>query len=143
MSDAANEETPTPADAERYDVVLLVEQTLSELDARQVRSLHEGIDAPVTYHLLLPMADAAAAVEASLGVIGGGDVLTPTRTYEPDEINRLHDDFQHEAEGELAGSVTQLRAAGATVGSASVVEGPRWTRWPRPYSGSTAARRSS
>lgn len=121
-SDAANE--ASSAGAERYDVVLLVEQELSALDAGQVRSLHEGIEAPVTYHVLLPMADAAAAVEASLGVIGGGDVLAPTRTMDPGEINRLRDDFQHEAEGELERTVAQLRAAGALVGSASVIEGP-------------------
>ena len=46
--DAAMSETET------YDVVLLVEQELSAADAAQVRSLHEGLDEPVTYHVLLP-----------------------------------------------------------------------------------------
>ena len=35
-------------------VVLLVEQPLSEQDARQVRGLHEEIEEHVRYHLLLP-----------------------------------------------------------------------------------------
>ena len=46
--------------SETYDVVLLVEQALSAADAAQVRSLHEGLDEPVDYHVLLPVEDAAA-----------------------------------------------------------------------------------
>ena len=66
---------PVPADrVERgysldmadYDVVLLVEQALSGADALRVRSLHEGLDDPVTYHVLMPVEDAAARVEAAL-----------------------------------------------------------------------------
>ena len=45
-----------------YDVVLLVEQALSADDARQVTDLHNDLDEPVTYHVLLPVEDAAARV---------------------------------------------------------------------------------
>ena len=41
-------------------MVLLVEQALSAADARQVLSLHDELDEPVTYHVLLPLEDAAA-----------------------------------------------------------------------------------
>ena len=51
MSDNAGED---------YDVVLLIEQALSDQDAAQVHSLHEGLDQQVTYHVLLPLEDAAA-----------------------------------------------------------------------------------
>ena len=44
---------------EDYDVVLLIEQALTQQDAAQVHSLHEGLEQPVTYHVLLPLEDAA------------------------------------------------------------------------------------
>ena len=40
---------------ETYNVVLLVEQGLSTADAVQVHSLHEEIEEPVAYHVLLPL----------------------------------------------------------------------------------------
>ena len=57
-----------------YDVVLLVEQAPSDLDARQVISLHEEIPDPVVYHVLMPVVDAAATVEAGIGTLGLGEV---------------------------------------------------------------------
>lgn len=110
-------------DAERYDVVLLVEQALTAADAAQVRSLHEGLDVPVSYHVLLPMTDAAAAVEASLGVIGGADMLMPPTTPDPAEIARLREEFRDQADSDVAETAGALTAAGATVGSTQVVEG--------------------
>ena len=58
-----------------YDVVLLVEQALTPADAKQVRSLHSEIEDPVVYHVLLPLEDAAARIEASLGTLGAGDLM--------------------------------------------------------------------
>ncbi len=62
-----------------YNVVLLVEEPLSAIDASQVVSLHEEIAAegegPVTYYVLLPMEDAAARIEASLGSLSGGGMV--------------------------------------------------------------------
>ena len=58
-----------------YDVVLLVERALSETDAVQVRSLHEGVEeGPVRYHVLVPLEDAASepmSFEFSMGVRKG------------------------------------------------------------------------
>lgn len=62
-------------DTEHYDVVLLVEQELSAADALQVRSLHEGLDQPVHYHVLIPVEDAAGRVEAAMGSLAAGEVL--------------------------------------------------------------------
>ena len=43
---------------------------------RQVRSLHEGIDDDqVVYHVLLPLEDAAARIEAAMGSLAAGEVL--------------------------------------------------------------------
>ena len=55
---------------ETYPVVLLVEQALSAADAAQVRSLHEELveeGQQVSYHVLLPIHDAAARIEAAQG----------------------------------------------------------------------------
>jgi len=58
-----------------YDVVLLVEQPLSAEDAAQVRSLHQDVEDPVRYHVLLPVEDAAARVESAMGSIAASEVL--------------------------------------------------------------------
>ena len=60
---------------ETYNVVLLVEQALTAADAAQVRSLHEGLDEPVRYHVLLPVEDAAARIEAAMGSLSAGEML--------------------------------------------------------------------
>ena len=61
---------------ETYPVVLLVEQALSAADAAQVRSLHEELveeGQQVSYHVLLPIHDAAARIEAAMGSLDGGE----------------------------------------------------------------------
>ena len=80
MSDTDIPDTETPHDTIHdgqgtYDVVLLVEQALSTSDADQVRSLHSEIEDQVVYHVLLPLEDAAARIEASLGTLGAGDLM--------------------------------------------------------------------
>lgn len=106
---------------EQYDVVLLVEQALTARDATEVRSLHESLDASVVYHVLLPMADAAASVEASLGLMGGADLVGPPITPSPDDIEHLREEYREQAERDLASTTASLRAAGATVGEGTVV----------------------
>ena len=59
-----------------YHVVLLIEQELSELDATQITSLHEGIDEQVVYHVLLPVEDPSGQVEATLGNLAASDTLS-------------------------------------------------------------------
>ncbi|WP_182379689.1 hypothetical protein [Nocardioides sp. WS12] len=114
----------TPAQ-EQYDVVLLVEQALTPVDAAQVRALHVELDddptIEVVYHVLLPMADAAAAVEASLGVIGGADLMAAPMTPSPDEIEHLRTEYRDQAERDLATTSDALTAAGANVGDGTVV----------------------
>jgi hypothetical protein len=109
---------------ERYDVVLLVEQPLTPQDAAQVRALHEDFDAHVVYHVLLPMADAAAAVEASLGAIGGADLLSPPMTPTPDELAALRAEHREQAERDLAATKGALAATGAEIGSGTIVSEP-------------------
>jgi hypothetical protein len=76
----------TGAQAEVYDVCLLVEQPLSHVDAQQVVALHASWTDPVHYHVILPLEDAAAHIEAALGTIAAGDVMaaTPLSVLEED-----------------------------------------------------------
>jgi hypothetical protein len=121
--------TTEPASGqEPYDVVLLVEQALTAADAAEVRSLHQELDddptIEVIYHVLLPMADAAAAVEASLGVMGGVDMISPPMTPSPDEIEHLRDEYREQAERDLAATTRALAEAGAAVGEGTIVTEP-------------------
>lgn len=117
--------TAPGAAEEKYDVILLVEQALSAADAAQVRTLHQELDddptIEVVYHVLLPMADAAAAVEASLGVIGGADLIAPPMTPSPDEIDRIREQYRDEAERDLSATTESLADTGAIVGDGTIV----------------------
>ena len=66
--------------SETYTVVLLVEQALSDADAAQVRSLHEGLDSEVRYHVLLPAEDAAARIEAAMGAVSADNLTGAPRS---------------------------------------------------------------
>jgi hypothetical protein len=99
---------------ETYTVVLLVEQALSAADAAQVRSLHEALDEPVRYHVLLPVEDAAARVEAALGSVGD-DTLGGARVpLDPDAIETVREESERQSSAELTATLEALRAAGAT-----------------------------
>jgi hypothetical protein len=101
----------TPAD---YDVVLLVEQTLSDVDARQVRSLHEGLDEPVTYHVLLPVEDAAARIEAAMGSVTGHDLVPgPSIVVPPPDLAEIAKETKDQAHTDLEATLAALRAVGA------------------------------
>jgi hypothetical protein len=52
-----------------YDVILLVEQAFTATDAANVRSLHEDIEDPVRYHVMLPVEDPSARVEGAMGAL--------------------------------------------------------------------------
>src|SRR3954447_22409880 len=98
-----------------YDVVLLVEQALSVADAKQVRSLHEGLDEPVAYHVILPMEDAAARIESSLGPLSGGELVgTPSLLVNEVDLDAVRKDCLDRATDELSETLDVLRTAGAT-----------------------------
>ena len=96
-----------------YDVVLLVEQALTVQDASQVRSLHEDIEEPVTYHMLVPVEDSAAQIESGMGALAGGEVLaTPTMFMDADDIAEIRNDVLEAARTAVRDSVANLQAAG-------------------------------
>jgi hypothetical protein len=96
-----------------YDVVLLVEQALSPQDARQVLSLHEGLDDPVTYHVLLPLEDAAARIEASMGTLAGGEMMgSPTLGMHDVDVEAVRKDSEERSRDDLTRTLKALRDAG-------------------------------
>jgi hypothetical protein len=100
---------------ETYNVVLLVEQALTPADAAQVRSLHEGLDEPVAYHVLLPLEDAAARIESAMGSLSAGEVMaSPSMAMADVDLEAVRRDCQERSAAELADTLANLRAAGAT-----------------------------
>ena len=97
-----------------YDVVLLVEQALSPQDATQVRGLHESIEEPVRYHVLLPVEDSATQIESGMGALAGGEVLaTPTMFLDPDDVEEIRHELLDAARAGVRDSVSALQQAGA------------------------------
>src|SRR5689334_12349916 len=96
-----------------YDVVLLVEQALTAQDAVQVRSLHEEIEEPVLYHVLVPVEDSAARIEAGMGSLATGEVLTaPALLSDPETLKELQNDLLEFARTAVKASVAAIEAAG-------------------------------
>jgi hypothetical protein len=108
-----------------YDVVLLVEQALTAADAAQVHSLHEGLDQPVTYHVLLPLEDAAARIESAMGSLTAGDMLaSPTMPMSEVDLEAVRKDCQDRSDADLEATLKALRASGATAHGEVVVDPP-------------------
>ncbi len=110
---------------EDYDVVLLIEQALTAQDAAQVRSLHEGIDQPVTYHVLLPLEDAATRIESAMGSLTAGDMLaSPTMPMSEVDLEAVRKDCADRSNAELQQTLDALRNAGADARGQVVVDPP-------------------
>ncbi|MFC7494606.1 MULTISPECIES: hypothetical protein [unclassified Nocardioides] len=108
-----------------YDVVLLVEQALTDQDAAQVHSLHEGLDEPVTYHVLLPLEDAAARIESAMGSLTAGDMLSsPTMPMREVDLDAVRKDCEDRSRAELDQTLDALRRSGATVRGQVVSDPP-------------------
>ncbi|MGZ5407544.1 MAG: hypothetical protein ACXWX1_07375 [Aeromicrobium sp.] len=90
-----------------YDVALLIERQLNQLDADQIVALHEGLDEPVTYHLLLPVGSSTAVLSSSLSALGAGQFMPPT---EPDVLAEVQREIKTAGQAELEASGALLRA---------------------------------
>jgi hypothetical protein len=100
--------------SETYTVVLLVEQALSGADAAQVRSLHEGLDDDVHYHVLLPVEDAAARIEAAMGAVSGDTMAAPRIPMDPEAMETVREESERQSSQALHATLEALKAAGAT-----------------------------
>ncbi|KRF13749.1 hypothetical protein ASG90_12960 [Nocardioides sp. Soil797] len=100
--------------ANTYDVVLLCEQALSEEDATQVTSLHEDLEEQVVYHVLMPVEDAAARVEAAMGSLSAGEVMAaPAMAIGEIDLAEVRKECLEHSERELETTLKVLKAAGA------------------------------
>lgn len=101
-----------------YNVAVLIETALVATDAQQLVDLHAGLDDEVTYHLLMPEANAAAEVAATFQSLGSEDVLAAP--VSPTETEELQDEIDHDVNNELRQSIAELTDAGAhATGTAS------------------------
>ncbi len=108
-----------------YHVVLLVEQPLTELDARQVTSLHVELGEEVIYDVLLPVDDAAERMATAVGTLGSGDLVgSPSYALASIDFEDLHEQSEVEAHEGLAQTLAQLRATGAKAQGAIVADDP-------------------
>jgi hypothetical protein len=99
-----------------YEVVLLIEKTLSEADANQVAGLHESIDDAVRYHVILPCEDAASRIETALGSIAASEVLaTSAMSYPEMDIDELQREIRSEAQKSLDASTRLVQQTGHEV----------------------------
>jgi hypothetical protein len=107
-----------------YDVVLLVEEALSELDAQQVRALHTALEEPVRYDVLIPVDDAAARVETAMSSLAAGEVLAaPAIAMSDSDIAEIQTDLLADARSKLDQSLARLqRAGGDAVGDVISVD---------------------
>lgn len=95
-----------------YNVALLVERQLIDLDADQILALHEGVDDEVSYHMLLPVDSSPAALSASMTAFGGAQFVP---LEEPASYSRIEDELRLEAQKELDASAALLTERGQTV----------------------------
>lgn len=93
-----------------YDVALLIERQLNDLDADQIVALHEGLEDTVAYHLLLPVQPSAAILTASMGSLGGQIPMT-----EPGVLEEVQQEIVRAGQSELDASAALLKARGSEV----------------------------
>lgn len=90
-----------------YDVALLIERQLNDLDASQIVALHEGLDEAVAYHILLPVESSTAILSSSMSALGSGQFMPPT---EPDVLAEVQREIKTAGQAELEVSSALLRA---------------------------------
>ena len=90
-----------------YDVALLIERQLNELDADQIIALHEGLEDTVRYHLLLPVQPSAAVLDG----IDGRARRTDIPMTEPDVLEDVQNEIVKAGQSELDASAALLQAA--------------------------------
>jgi hypothetical protein len=95
-----------------FDVSLLIERQLNDLDADQVIALHEGLDDTVRYHLLLPVESSNAILTSSMSALGSGQIVP---IAEPDAIEDVQKEVVNAGQSELEASAELLRVRGQEV----------------------------
>ena len=103
-----------------FDVSLLIERQLKDLDADQIIALHEGLDDTVRYHLLLPVESSAALLMSSMGALGG-QVVPLT---DPGTVDDVQERIEQAGQAELDASAALLAERGQQVTSTITEDDP-------------------
>ena len=99
-----------------YDIVVLVEQAVTDWDARQITALHHDPPEPVHYHILMPVEDAASRVEATIGSLAASEVMGTAALYlDEGDLERVHEEIRVASENALASSIAAFSRTGADV----------------------------
>lgn len=104
-----------------YDVALLIERQLNDLDAAQIVALHEGLDEPVSYHVLLPVESSTAVLSSSMSALGAGQFIPPT---EPEVLAEVQREIKTAGQSELDASAALLQARTKNVTAALTEDDP-------------------
>lgn len=97
-----------------YDVVVLVEQPVADWDARQITALHHDSAEPVHYHVLLPIEDAAARVEATVGSLATSEMMGTAALYmDETDFEQLDQEVKEAGARALQESVGAFQRVGA------------------------------
>ena len=108
-----------------YDVILLVEQAFTATDATNVRSLHEEIEDPVRYHVMLPVEDPSARVEGAMGALATGEVLaTPAVVIDEADLEGLRKELLDTCRAGVDATVQAIEAAGGRAVGEPVTNDP-------------------
>jgi hypothetical protein len=108
-----------------YDVVLLIEQPFTSVDALNVRSLHEDIGDPVRYHVLLPVEDASARIENAMGALGTGEVMAaPTVNVAESDLEDLRKELLDNCRDGVSTTVQAIEQAGGRAEGEPVTSDP-------------------
>ncbi len=96
-----------------YDVIVLAEQAMSTNDAAEVVSLHDGIEEPRHYHVLIPCDNAQVRVEATLGSLAASETLAaPPVMVSDGEMQEAQHDIDARAQTAVTLSVSAIEALG-------------------------------
>ncbi len=101
-----------------YEVVLLIEKPLSQVDAGQVAGLYGARTHPgrTHVHVLLPVEDASARVESALGSIAASEVLATSALNFPDvDLAKIQAEIVERSQAALEESLAALSDRGCAV----------------------------
>lgn len=97
-----------------YQVVVLVEQPVTEWDARQIIALHRDSPDDTRYVILLPVEDAARQVEATIGSLAASDVMGTAALYlDESDLERVREEIRVESKAALDASIQAFSRHGA------------------------------
>jgi hypothetical protein len=95
-----------------YNVIVLAEQAMTAADAAEVVSLHEGIEDPRHYHVLIPVDNARARVESTLDSLSGSEPVAFPAVTDQAETEQAQEGLDSAGQTAVSTSVDAIAALG-------------------------------